>query len=143
MKTKDRIKTRSNKGITLIALVITIIVLLILAAVTISALSGDNGILKRATEAKQKTGRADALEKIRLAVMTATTNGVGEANLDDLKAELEKAGATVKTTGELPWEVTLDGYMFRINENLSIDEISGVGISKKELKLLNLSLIHI
>ena len=126
-----------NKGITLIALVITVIVLLILAAVTINALSGDNGILKRATEAKQKTRRADALEKIRLAVMTATTNGVGEANLDDLKAELEKAGATVKTTGELPWEVTLDGYMFRINENLSIDEISGVGISKKELKLLN------
>ena len=126
-----------NKGITLIALVITIIVLLILAAVTINALSGDNGILKRATEAKQKTRRADALEKIRLAVMTATTNGVGEANPDDLKAELEKAGATVKTTGELPWEVTLDGYMFRINENLSIDEISGVGISKKELKLLN------
>ena len=116
---------------------ITIIVLLILAAVTINALSGDNGILKRATEAKQKTRRADALEKIKLAVMTATTNGVGEANLDDLKAELEKAGATVKTTGELPWEVTLDGYMFRINENLSIDEISGVGISKKELKLLN------
>ena len=130
-------QTKKQKGITLIALVITIIVLLILAAVTISALSGDNGILKRATEAKQKTGRADALEKIRLAVMTATTNGVGEANLDDLKAELEKAGATVKTTGELPWEVTLDGYMFRINENLSIDEISGVGISKKELKLLN------
>ena len=130
-------QTKKQEGITLIALVITVIVLLILAAVTISALSGDNGILKRATEAKQKTRRADALEKIQLAVMTATTNGVGEANLDDLKAELEKAGATVKTTGELPWEVTLDGYMFRINENLSIDEISGVGISKKELKLLN------
>ena len=130
-------QTKKQKGITLIALVITIIVLLILAAVTISALSGDNGILKRATEAKQKTRRADALEKIQLAVMTATTNGVGEANPDDVKAELEKVGATVKTTGELPWEVTLDGYMFRINENLSIDEISGVGISKKELKLLN------
>ena len=143
MNSKEKFKispylTKKNaRGITLIALVITIIVLLILAAVTISALSGDNGILKRATEAKQKTRRADALEKIRLAVMTATTNGVGEANLDDLKAELEKVGATVKTTGELPWEVTLDGYMFRINENLSIDEISGVGISKKELKLLN------
>ena len=130
-------QTKKQKGITLIALVITVIVLIILAAVTINALSGDNGILKRATEAKQKTRRADALEKIRLAVMTATANGVGEANPDDVKAELEKAGATVKTTGELPWEVTLDGYMFRINENLSIDEISGVGISKKELKLLN------
>ena len=49
MKIKDRIKMKikSNKGITLIALVITIIVLLILAGVTIAALSGDNGILKR------------------------------------------------------------------------------------------------
>ena len=143
MNSKEKFRTsryltkKNVRGITLIALVITIIVLLILAAVTINALSGDNGILKRATEAKQKTRRADALEKIRLAVMTATANGVGEANPDDVKAELEKAGATVKTTGELPWEVTLDGYMFRINENLSIDEISGVGISKKELKLLN------
>ena len=137
-KEKFRILTKKNtRGITLIALVITVIVLLILAAVTINALSGDNGILKKATEAKQKTRRADALEKIRLAVMTATTNGVGEANLDDLKAELEKAGATIKTTAELPWGVTLEGDMFRINEDLSIDEISGIGISKKELKLLN------
>jgi len=136
MNSKEKFKispylTKKNaRGITLIALVITVIVLLILAAVTINALSGDNGILKRATEAKQKTRRADALEKIQVAVMTATANGVGEVNPDDLKAELEKAGATVKTTGKLPWEVTLDGYMFRINENLSIDEISGVGISK-------------
>ena len=43
------------RGITLIALVITIIVLLILAGVTIAALSGDNGILTKAKEAKQKT----------------------------------------------------------------------------------------
>ncbi len=48
-------KTEKNiRGITLIALVITIIVLLILAGVTIAALSGDNGILQRATEAKKK-----------------------------------------------------------------------------------------
>ena len=44
-----------EKGITLIALVVTIIVLLILAGVTISMLTGDNGILKRANEAKKKT----------------------------------------------------------------------------------------
>ena len=44
-----------NRGITLIALVITIIVLLILAGITIAALSGDNGILTRAKEAKEKT----------------------------------------------------------------------------------------
>ncbi len=131
-------QTKKQKGITLIALVITVIVLLILAAVTINALSGDNGILKRATEAKQKTGRADALEKIQLAVMTATANGIGDVDKSNLRAELEKVGATVKTEGDdLPWEVVSGKYMFRINEDLSIDEISGVGISKKELKLLN------
>ena len=62
MKTKDRIKTRSNKGITLIALVITVIVLLILAAVTINALSGDNGILKRAKDAKEQTNEKNQQE---------------------------------------------------------------------------------
>ena len=51
-------KTKKNtRGITLIALVITIIVLLILAGITIAALSGDNGILKRAAEAKEKTNQ--------------------------------------------------------------------------------------
>ncbi len=59
-------KTKRNaRGITLIALVITIIVLLILAGVTISALSGDNGILKRATEAKSKN-RKKKMQKSKL-----------------------------------------------------------------------------
>ena len=66
MKTKDRIETRSNKGITLIALVITIIVLLILAAVTINALSGDNGILKRAKDAKEQTNEKNQEEMGKL-----------------------------------------------------------------------------
>ena len=43
---------RTNKGITLVAVVITIIVLLILAGVAISMLSGENGILKQAAKAK-------------------------------------------------------------------------------------------
>ena len=64
MKTKDKIK--SNKGITLIALVITIIVLLILAAVTINALSGDNGILKRAKDAKEQTNEKNQEEMGKL-----------------------------------------------------------------------------
>lgn len=46
---------REKRGITLIALVITIIVLLILAGVTIATLTGENGILTKASEASQKT----------------------------------------------------------------------------------------
>ena len=64
-KSKSKIFT-TQKGITLIALVITIIILLILAAVTIAALSGDNGILKNAASAKQETEKAEIIEQIRL-----------------------------------------------------------------------------
>ena len=48
-------KFRKDKGITLIALVVTIIVLLILAGISISMLTGQNGILNRAKEAKEQT----------------------------------------------------------------------------------------
>ena len=54
---------KKEVGITLIALVITVIVLLILAGVTIAALSGDNGILTRAKEAKEKTEQAQKDEE--------------------------------------------------------------------------------
>ena len=53
---------RKNYGITLIALVITIIVLLILAGVTIATLSGDNGILQNAGKAKEETEKAQLNE---------------------------------------------------------------------------------
>ena len=131
-------KKKNARGITLIALVITIIVLLILAGVTINALSGENGILKRATQAKSKTGRANALEQINLAIITARTEGLGQVDKKVLRDEITKAGMTVKTDGDdLPWEVISDKYIFRINEDYTVEEISGIGLSKKELKLFN------
>ena len=48
-------KSKKEEGITLIALTITIIVLLILAGVTIAAISGDNGILQNAAKAKRRS----------------------------------------------------------------------------------------
>ena len=65
MNQKKLFKGKEN-GITLIALVITIIVLLILAGVAISMLSGENGILKRAGEAKEETRFAQIEEIIKL-----------------------------------------------------------------------------
>ena len=64
MKTKE---LKRNKGITLIALVITIIVLLILAGVTIATLTGENGILIRAEQAKIETEEEQLKEDIKLA----------------------------------------------------------------------------
>ena len=62
---------KNNKGITLIALVITIIVLLILAGVSIAMLTGSNGILTQATNAKKDTAAAEAVERINMALNAA------------------------------------------------------------------------
>ena len=76
---KKRVK--ENKAITLIALVITIIVLLILAGVTITALSGDNGILTNASRAKYATELSQYKEELE--------RYKGEKLLEDLSFEEE------------------------------------------------------
>ena len=65
---------RKNSGVTLIALIITIIVLLILAGVTIAMIVGDNGILNRATDASRETEIASVKEQAQLDI----TNWVAE-----------------------------------------------------------------
>ena len=59
----------SNSGITLIALVVTIIVLLILAGISIAMLLGNNGILQKATDAKQDTERQSVIEQAKIDVL--------------------------------------------------------------------------
>ncbi len=65
---------KEQKGITLIALVITIIVLLILAGVSIAMLTGQNGILTKAGEATTKTSSAEAEEAVKLGLATILAN---------------------------------------------------------------------
>ena len=81
---------KQKKGITLIALVITIIVLLILAGISISMLSGDNGILTRTTDAKTNTENTQTKEKIQLAYHSALAGGQGSYTKESLETELEK-----------------------------------------------------
>ena len=83
---------KSNKAITLIALVITIIVLLILAGVTIATLTGENGLLQKAGESRNTNIDAEIEEEIRLAWNKVYTdsfldNTIEQANA--LKTELE------------------------------------------------------
>ena len=87
---------KGQKGITLIALVITVIVLLILAGVTIAALSGDNGILTKAKEAKEKTEQAQKDEERNLQEITDTMNGVEGYNRN------KKANSPKVITGMIP-----------------------------------------
>ena len=60
---------RNKRGVTLLALVITIIVLLILAGITISAITEENGIIRNAGQAKEETEVANEKEVIEKAVV--------------------------------------------------------------------------
>ena len=66
-KSKTELKTKiGEKGITLIALIITIIMMLILAGVTISAVSGSDGILSKSKKAVSDYSKAAAEEEMKL-----------------------------------------------------------------------------
>ena len=95
-------KYNKNNGITLIALVVTIIVLLILAGVSISMLTGQNGILKRATEAKNTTEVASEKEGIQMAVTTSQMSSANYTSIkkDGLQSELNSYFGKEKTTLE-------------------------------------------
>lgn len=85
---------KQSKAITLIALVITIIVLLILAGVTIATLTGDNGLLTKATDVKKANEKATLEEKIKLAYseyeLESKTNP--NADIENItRSSLEKA----------------------------------------------------
>ena len=73
-KSNNEIREIENRqGITLIALVITIVVLLILAGVSISMLTGQNGILTQATNAKQATKSATVIENAKTDILGIQT----------------------------------------------------------------------
>ncbi|MEI3392277.1 MAG: hypothetical protein V8R39_04230 [Clostridia bacterium] len=99
---------KNNKGITLIALVVTIIVLLILAGVSIAMLTGQNGILNRGQEAAYKNAVTDAKDQISLKVAECITNwnaktyggststGITQSTLDAyIKAELDSVATSI------------------------------------------------
>ena len=83
---------KNERGITLIALVISIIVLLILVGVTIVAISGDNGILVQASRAKQESEKAKIIEQIRLEIMEKQTENEGVIYEDDFYEILRNYG---------------------------------------------------
>ena len=125
---RENQRARRNEGITLIALVITIIVLLILAGVTIATLTGENGILTRASEASAKTEEANAKEQVQIAV-TGSLGTDGMLENESLKNNLNQienvSGVPEKITdGSYPLTVTVDGeYSYVINKDGTIGEV--------------------
>ena len=131
MKKSKRIK--ENKAVILIALVVTIVVLIILAGISISALTGDKGIINQAHTAKEDTEIASWEEQIDLAIIDAEKK-YRNPTLDDVKEELKNKGVIdeysqvtedgVITTNEPSYTIEgkLDEYIKKINCSRSNSE---------------------
>ena len=115
-----------EKGITLIALVVTIIVLLILAGISISMLTGQNGILNRASQAKktQSTSQVEELAKLKLQELYTDNLGVPDDTTvkTAIAEELRKQGYEVQnvTTSN----ATVRGILIKDADGKSIDEVN-------------------
>ena len=127
---------RRNKGITLIALVITIIVLLILAGVAISTLTGDNGILTKAAQAKKDTEKASTKERIQIEVM-ASYGENGTLDVDTLKSNISAHIPEATVEGDtFPITVTVDGQTFTVDVDGNV-EAAGPTAVISDIKLLD------
>ncbi|MFR3920005.1 MAG: type II secretion system protein [Clostridia bacterium] len=83
---------KEKRGITLVALVVTIVVLLILAGVSLNLVLGNEGILTRSKESKTKTEIAEVKEKAQLDITEIQTLNGGKITYSELKTTLEKYG---------------------------------------------------
>ena len=120
-------KLKQMKGITLIALVITIIVLLILAGVSIATLTGENGILTQANNAKGQTKEAEAEEIFKLVANEWQIEKRKGTSLEDfLEKKAEEYGIKATPEGE-DYVLEYNGDKIKIDSNGTLTEVINGG----------------
>ena len=119
-----------KRGVTLIALVVTIIVLLLLSAITIQMTLGKDGLLNKTSIAKEESDYNRALEEVKMIVVKAGVEAntkKKELEVSDVIEELKKEnGYTYTVLGE-KLNVKHLGYEFEIGKDLSIKAIGRNG----------------
>lgn len=126
---KDNSEKEQNKGITLIALVVTIIILLILAGITISSLKG-NGLITKTQQAAEKTKYVDAKESLQLMLLGIKTRVISEekrntkiTDCNELEGEDAIKKIEYKNEGSSEFAViTYKDYIFNVDDELNIIE---------------------
>ena len=106
MKSKER-------GVTLIALVVTIVVLLILASIGIGAITSDNGVIKQSNETKQSAERESIIEKIEADLYTEKVKTGKKPNKEKLKQIIKDYGTINNDADSF---TTSDGIEIQFNE---------------------------
>ena len=108
---------KNKNAITLVALVVTIVILLILAGITIASLT-QTGLFTKVKDAKEKTICSQAEEKVKLAV-DASFDSTASLNKDKLKENLNKIDGINPKVEVIAYNLTVnvDGYQFVITES--------------------------
>lgn len=128
---KSKKPNSKEKGITLIALIITIIILLILAGVTINVLIGDNGLFKTAKEAGEKYEKAAAREKLEAVLMLLQAEKLTNPEYNNQEYIDNKLGENdIQIEGNI---VTVDGWQFEINRDTLKIEKEFDKLNEKEM----------
>ena len=138
----NQMVSKRENGITLIALVVTIVVLLILAGITIRLVFGSNGVIQKAQDSKEQTEIGEMREKLEMAKVPVYADGNGSYKVQDYWDRIESEGLIADKTvdiidnGDGTYEVTTTpGYVFEITvepnkeiaENIIIGECIGKG----------------
>lgn len=115
----NKLKHKTNKGITLVALVVTIIVLLILAGIVISLFIGNNGIFDRAKEAEEESKKASLKEELEFEILDVQVEKttIGEnATKKEIAERLDTIGDVNNCTQEII-EGEYKNYEFWVDKN--------------------------
>ena len=140
-KREEKMKKKNfkfNTGITLIALVITIIVLLIFASISISMLLGSEGIITQSINSNVETKKATAKEKIQIEVLGSYNNN-SKLIANDVKNNILSHIENSQVTGDnFPLDIIVDGYKFTIYENGAVSESSNTKFYLNDRRCRNL-----
>ena len=114
---------KNTKGITLIALVVTIVVLLILAGVSINLVLDNNGIIQKSKEARSETIVADEKSKVEMAYLSAALKKLGDTvTAEELQEELDSSVGAGKTVVTSNGDGTLNVLFNETGHNYNVDE---------------------
>ena len=129
-------KHNTQKGITLVALVITIIILLILAGITINLTLGENGLLNRAESAKEKHEEEAAREKLELALGEIYSHKTTDSNYNENEFIDNKINSQDMILLPNTNIVIVDNWLFEIDRSVpKIINSLGKGNENKNIKI--------
>ena len=122
---------KKENAITLVALIVTIIILLVLAGITIATLGGENGLFARVKQAKKAHVQSEMQEQLTLALNELQIEKKGNASLDDVTQDWINTVISSDYSPTIKEDASLDGKMVVMNKN----DITGRFIVNQKLEI--------